>query len=294
MAFGKREVADVLDGRVEITEKVDGSQFGFGIVDGELKMRSKGAEIVGDPPALFKPSCDTVQTAYENGAIPEGVWFWGEAMCKPKHNTLQYERTPKGHIALFGAVEDDTFLDYSSIEFLADRMGMDVVPLIYDDDGSWVDADYLMSLLDRESFLGGAKIEGFVVKNYAKNWLLGGTVVPIMCAKYVSEAFKEAHGSTWKKENTGKGRWETFTEGLRCERRWEKAVERLAEAGSLTNSPKDIGLLVKSIQQDVGEEEKSTILEVLWQEFGRDAVRKSAQGFPEWYKERLLRQSMVE
>ena len=42
---GDKQISDLFDGEVEITEKLDGSQFGFGRVDGELVIRSKGREI---------------------------------------------------------------------------------------------------------------------------------------------------------------------------------------------------------------------------------------------------------
>ena len=43
--MGDKQISDLFDGEVEITEKLDGSQFGFGRVDGELVIRSKGREI---------------------------------------------------------------------------------------------------------------------------------------------------------------------------------------------------------------------------------------------------------
>lgn len=38
--LGDKAIRDIFDEEVEITEKVDGSQFGFGIVEGELIIRS--------------------------------------------------------------------------------------------------------------------------------------------------------------------------------------------------------------------------------------------------------------
>jgi len=54
--------------------------------------------------------------------------------------------------------------------------------------------------------LGGCKVEGVVVKNYAKQFLLGGQPMPLMMGKFVSENFKEVNQKTWKGEHTGKGK----------------------------------------------------------------------------------------
>ena len=43
--IGHRYVVDLLNEPVLIEEKIDGSQFSFGVFDGELKCRSKGAQL---------------------------------------------------------------------------------------------------------------------------------------------------------------------------------------------------------------------------------------------------------
>lgn len=41
-AIGTKYIDSIFDNEVEITEKVDGSQFAFGKIDGEVYCRSKG------------------------------------------------------------------------------------------------------------------------------------------------------------------------------------------------------------------------------------------------------------
>ena len=106
----------------------------------------------------------------------------------------------------------------------------------------------------------------------------------------MSEAFKEKHQS-WGKENTGKGKWETFKESFRTEARWNKAVQHLRDNGELENAPRDIGVLIKEVHRDIQEEEMDEIKKFLWDELGKDLLRKSTAGFPEWYKEKLLKNS---
>ena len=223
-------------------------------------------------------------------ALPNGFVFFGETLKKPQHNTLAYERIPKNHFALFAISEYGTskFLDnYAQLTNWAhDILDTDVVPLIYQ--GEVKSYDFIKELMDNDSVLGGAKMEGVVVKNYNQPFLLGGQPIPVMAGKYVSEEFKEVHRSGWSKENTGPGRWQTFKDGYRTEARWQKAVQHLREAGVLEGSPRDIGKLIPEIQRDITEEEKEVIKNFLWREFGSDVLRTAIRGFPEWYKNQLL------
>jgi len=146
-----------------------------------------------------------------------------------------------------------------------------------------------LRLMDFTSYLGGPKIEGVVLKNYSRAVDIGGHIYPIMCAKFVSEKFKEVHGKTWKKNHTPQGGLESLKESYRTEARWRKAVERLRDKDALLGDPKDIGPLVKSIREDITEEEKEEIKEDLWKIYKDEILRNSVRGFPEWYKETLAR-----
>ena len=109
-----------------------------------------------------------------------------------------------------------------------------------------------------------------------------------MCGKYVNPEFKEIHQKNWKKEHTSKGKFDLLKEQYRSEARWNKAIQHLAEKGELTNTPKDIGSLLKEINIDLIDEEKENIKKELWNIFGKDILRTSVAGFPEWYKRKLL------
>jgi hypothetical protein len=160
------------------------------------------------------------------------------------------------------------------------------VPLFYK--GKINSPDEILKFLETDSFLGKQRIEGVVVKNYHRQFLIGGRPIPIMTGKYVSEAFKEVRRKNWNMENTGKGKFQVFKEGFKTEARWHKAIQHLKENGELEHSPKDIGKLLKEVQRDITIEEKENIKEFLWREFGNDILRYSVGGFPEWYKKYLL------
>jgi nitrous oxidase accessory protein len=54
------------------------------------------------------------------------------------------------------------------------------------------------------------------------------------------------------------------------------------------------GILLKEIMKDIESEEKETIKNFLWGEFGKELLRHSIRGFPEYYKEKLLSRSFNE
>jgi len=288
--LGQKYIGSIFDEPVEVTEKVDGSQFGFGKWNGTLYVRSKGQVLnEHNVPGMFEAGWNYVHSIADR--LPDQTFFYGEFLNKPKHNNLVYDSIPLNGIALFGVLHgEDDFAPYPVIKEWASELNVDVVPKLYE--GKVAMAEDLLELLNHDSFLGGPKIEGFVVKNYKEMWV-GGTVQPIMAGKYVSDAYKEkARG--WSKAHTGKGKWEEYRDSFITEARWQKAVQHLREIDVLDDSPKDIGPLIKEVVRDIEEECKADIMEALWGFFGKDVLRLATRGFPEWYKRTLLEQSFEE
>jgi len=48
------------------------------------------------------------------------------------------------------------------------------------------------------------------------------------------------------------------------------------------------------VHNDIISEEKETIKNFLFREFGQEIIRKSTAGLPEWYKEKLIKDSFEE
>lgn len=295
LALGSPGIESIFDEEVEITEKIDGSQFGFGKIDGEVIVRSKNQVMtVGNVAKLFQPSFDHVMSIADK--LPEGLFFYGEAMCAPRHSTLAYGRVPRNHIVLFAVYAPSSMdgqagkmLDRAHVTAWARKLDVDAVPLIY---RGMSNPEHVLSFFHKESpiksYLGGQNIEGVVVKNY-KQWLfMDQILMPVMAGKYVSKEFKEVHQKDWKSLNTGKGKFEALKDKYKSEARFHKAVMKLKEEGRLTESLRDIGELVKIVRLDLVEEEKENIKNDLWRIFADDIVKYSAQGIPAWYKEKLL------
>ncbi len=283
-ALGHRAIKDLFADEVIVEEKIDGSQFSFGIFNGELKCRSKGAQIhLEAPEKMFQKAVDTVKelALYLN----DGWTYRGEYLAKPKHNTLNYSRVPKDHIILFDInPNEEEYLTYEDKRTEAQRLELEIVPLIH---LGLVDTPTgLMALMDRESWLGGCKIEGMVIKNYHKF----GPDKKVLMGKYVSEAFKEKHKIDWKKSNPSKSDVVALLgDSLRSEARWDKAIQHLRECGALTNSPKDIGVLLKEIQADIRSECEGEIRQTLFDHAWKSISRNVIRGFPEYYKDKLMK-----
>lgn len=284
--LGHRAVADLFSGPVIIEEKVDGSQFSFGVYDGELACRSKGKQLVLDAPE--KMFVKAVASAQERAHLLRPNWTYRcEYLSTPKHNTLAYDRVPVGHLMVFDICPaQETYLSPADKAAEAQRIGLECVPVFFE--GVVSDLQMLNALLGAQSVLGGAQIEGIVVKRYD----LFTTDHRAMMGKYVSEAFKEQHTGDWRKRNpTRADAVEGLIAAYRTEARWRKAVQHLREDGKLTDSPKDIGALVREVPTDVLKEDAEAIKEALFRHFWPQIQRGILAGLPEWYKQQLAAQA---
>lgn len=290
-AIGQRHIQDIFDSEVEITEKIDGSQFSFGKIDGELIVRSKGCQLyVDNPEEMFKEGIEYIVSI--QAMLPDNTVFYSEYLKKPKHNVLAYDRIPKNHLMLFGAMDlrSQRFCHYDGLSSWAKKHDIEIVPRLFE--GKIEKPEDIFELIEIGSVLGGQKVEGVVVKNYSKPFVIGGQIINVMSGKYVSEKFKEVANKEWKRDNTGKGQWEMFLTKYKSEARWNKAIQHLRETGILEESPRDIGNLLKEIQVDIVKEEGDEIKEFLWKHFHKEVLRYAIKGFPEYYKELLLKESI--
>lgn len=277
----------LLDRPVVVEEKLDGSQYSFGIREGQILCRSHHKNMSAHaPPKMFVAAAEAVLAVADK--LHDGWTYRGEYLSKPKHNVLAYERVPKNNIIIFDIDRgEEDFLSPEEKEAEAERLGFECVPsLAHREIQSSAD---LVSFLDNDSVLGGTKIEGVVVKAYGSF----GRDKKTLMGKYVSEKFKETHRKK-KYHAPGKEIRIAIGERLRTEARWRKAVQTLKEQDVLVGEPKDIGPLIKALQADIEEECKAEIMEELWKWGWRDIRRIAMYKFPEWYKQKLLKEQFRE
>ena|ERR1700677_653748 len=282
--MGHPQIRELFDSVVTIEEKVDGSQFSFGIFNGELKCRSKGKEIVIDAPEkMFNQAVETIKELAP--LLVDGWTYRAEYLSKPKHNCNAYGRIPAKHLIIFDInIHEEHYLDYEGKSEEAARLGLEVVPLIFR--GKVENFNQFKTFLEQESILGGCKIEGFVIKNYAKF----GDDKKALMGKFVSEAFKESHAKGWKEANPGKGDvLDVLILNSKSTARFNKAVQHLRERGELTGTPKDIGNLMKEVNLDALTELAPVIKEQLFKWAWPKVSRAIVGGLPQWYKEELAK-----
>lgn len=285
--IGKREIENLFKGEVEITEKIDGSQFSFGLdSSGELVLRSKGQVLYTTTSNMFSLIIQHLNAniGHIKSVLTPNEYIYGEFLSKPKHNVLCYDRVPKNYFMVFGVKKGLNFInDYAIIKEYADKLNFETVPLIYK--GVIESAEQVQNLIGNTiSVLGKEVIEGVVVKNYNQHTSIGD---PTICmGKYVREAFKERHGLDWKAQGN---ELEDWIKSFKSEARWQKAVIHLKERGELENSPRDIGKLCKEINTDILKEEEDEIKTYLYKYYIDKIKRVSSAGVAEWYKDQLLK-----
>ncbi len=287
-ALGHAALADLFNGEVVIQEKIDGSQFSFGVFDGEIKCRSKGKEQDPDAPdKMFSRALDTVHQLAPT--LTPGWTYRAEYLQKPKHNALCYDRTPDGHLIVFDINDGhESYLSPESVRGEAERIGIEAVPTIATC-CSTPTMEMLDGFLQRESVLGGVTIEGVVIKNYSQF----GADKKVLMGKYVSEAFKEKHEKVWGEQNKSHGDIvKMIVERYRTEARWDKAVQHLRDNGLLERSPRDIGTLITEIPADILDECEGEIKDILFKHFWKQISRGVTMGMPEWYKRRLAESAL--
>lgn len=287
--IGHKACRELFLDEVVIQEKLDGSQISFGVLDGELKVRSKGVQInIESPDKMFAKAVEYIKSI--QGRLNDGYTFRGEYLSKPQHNTLKYNRVPKNHIVLFDVDKGDQ--DYCQplvVRSFAEHLELEHMPVYYS--GKVESLADILPYMDRESFLGGPKVEGIVVKNYNRFT----QEKKVLMGKYVSAEFKEQHKVQWKNTSPQSGDiLQRLILTYKHENRWKKAVQTLRDSGKLSEEPKDIGLLIATVKEDIQKECEDEIKEALYAWAKDQILRGATAGLPEWYKDQLFRQSATE
>lgn len=261
--YGSRGVENIFSGNVIVEEKIDGSQFSFGMIGEDLKCWSRGRELdIESPEKMFSMA---VKTAIDLAPmLQNNCIYTGEYLSKPKHNKIIYSRVPDKNIILFDILlPEGEFMSRAYKENEATRLGLEVVPCYYSGLLNEI-PDYL----DRESVLGG-KIEGFVIKNYAVGFV-----------KIVRPDFQEIN----QKTPTENDPIRQLISIYHSEARWEKSFQHLTEEGALTADNSDIGRLIKDVHSDILQEDiREVSFDLIWPKI-RNGI---TAGLPEWYKAKL-------
>ena len=274
-----KESQGILDGFVVGTEKIDGSQIGWGVVKGELVIRSKGAYINPEcVPGLFKGATETILKAHANGLLKEGQFFYGESVETPRHNRLHYGRVPEGHIVLFGGFDTDgRWFSWGELETWAQKFECERVAILVRGDN--VTEEEIETIVQNTSSQLGGIMEGMVIR-------VADACAEMRWAKYVRPEFKEvqkvkkAHAAPIEKIS------DLFA-GYCTESRWHKAWQHLADDGVDMTDKKVIGQFMSEIVRDTLEEEEQEIKDALFKIFRKQFNTAITKGAVEWALARM-------
>ena len=278
-----------------VEEKIDGSQFRFGIRDGKFCYGSKSVDFLQVHPAdkMFETGVESVCNAFLVADkylfnFADTITFFGEYLKKPQHNALRYDRVPKNNIIIFDIFYQDKFLPYTEKSALAEKLGFETVPLLAQFD-NFPKRSEVEQLMEKTSILGGEKMEGVVIKNYDIPFLMNGKVRPIFY-KYVRDEFKEINSKNWKINNP-QNPIEVISGLLNKDAIFRKAVQHLKDSGKCQNNMRDMVELINLVEEDLEKEFRSPISDALYNFYSRDIKKMLMKGLPEYYKKILYDQT---
>jgi len=286
--LGHKAIEDLFKDKVTVEEKIDGSQFSFGLLPDEnglytLRCRSHSQQIDMDNiPKMFIKAVETAKILIPK--LTPGWIYRCEYLEKPHHNILTYDRVPKHHLIIFDIEKgDQDFLNWNDRITIAEGLGLESVSVF--SYGKLDSYEGMKSYLEKISCLGGEQIEGLVFKNHHRFGIDG----KVLIGKHVREFYREQHQREFKVQ--GKHVVQKIGESLCTEARWFKAIQHLKEQNKITNSPKDIGPLLREISTDIFEECGDDIKEALFKAYWKMISKFATKGFSKFYKNLLARRA---
>lgn len=296
LPLGHAMLENLLKGRVEITEKVDGSCARFGNFGGSLRYGSHHVNFSDEQPVdeMFLPGWQYLETIADR--FEPNVVYFAEYLKGPHQSTISYSRAPTNHFMLFDIYDANLirWRNQDEIRGAAIRLGIDPPNILWEGPGETLTQEQLNKLLETQSYLGGSVIEGVVLKNREATAIVSNPHDLRMpphppMGKLVRESFKETNRVAFKKDNPV----ESAIAMVQNKARWEKAVLALRDRGELSGELRDIALLIPEVQRDVELEAKADILELFWQAHSREILKGAVRGLPDFYKGRLAEQQFV-
>jgi hypothetical protein len=227
------------------------------------------------------------------GKVESDIIFFAEYLSKPKHNTLAYNRVPKDNLILFDVFIDGRYRDYEVVKEYAERMGMEIVPILDILDKPISSENDAKKYFDTVSCLGGCKIEGVVIKSYDSKVYLRNKVYPYM-VKIVKPEYKELNRLNWKEnvQLSDKNVMNRIMSMFNLENIYQKAYLHARDNDEIKGTMSDLKYLFEYLNEDLEREYKEAVKEELWKYYEREIKRRLGKKLPEWYKEKLAEEKV--
>ena len=288
--IGNRIIADIFDGEVEISSKIDGSNWRVLLSPDGLMYGSRKVDMPTDQ--MFGVAIEQSERIYNDvdwQDIGNEIMLFTEFLANPKHNTLTYDRVPLNHLYLFAAIVDDEVQDTHQLELIADVLDVEPPHIIHT--GTIENSDQLNAMLDTDSVLGGTTVEGIVIKNYNHNFdpLVSPTFSHMpLTGKIVNESFKERNKAEWK---LNKSVIDNVCEQFLTVPRFNKAIQHVKEEGSLEGEKRDLKYLIPEFYNDLMKEEYEDIRRIVMTAFLNKLRKKADQYVVQSYINHLTEQA---
>ena len=292
---GDRNVKNVFDGQVTVEEKLDGSQFRIYVKDGELTFGSHRVNFDDEhqPDKMFNKAIISAKEHFKD--LHGEYMIYCEFISKPRHNTLSYEKTPRGFLIIFDVlnVEINRFLNYDEKKAFGESVYLDVPQLIYEGEGSNITTDMLEEWANKTtSMLGLQIVEGVVIKNYSRTHEMECFLGFPLISKFVRSTFTEMNHENWKDKKMGV--MEKLSIKYKTVARWDKSIQRLKEEGKLTGEMSDLQYLIPEVSNDILSEEGEEIKKELLNHFIKNLRKSWTGGFAEYYQKVLMKKALEE
>jgi RNA ligase len=295
LQLGDPRISDILKRPHVVEEKLDGSQFRFGKIGGQVMTGSHRVRYneYNQPDKMFRGVVAYVESIAS--LLPEGTMFYAEMLSKPKQNTVQYGRAAKNGLMLFDAwdTRTNTWFTLPELTAAASLFEIDGPVILAESDGSEPESlDTMQRFLSTTSYFGNSIIEGIVVKCYGDSIPVTYQQLPGLFGKYVRASFKEENAIEWR------GKKGSVTDAVisrfKTEARWEKIVLHLQEEGKLEWNMRDMGALITELSREIEEEVKPAAVDMLWGNIEHQVHKGLGGGMAEWWKAKLLKKQVEE
>jgi hypothetical protein len=266
-----------------IEEKMDGSQLTVMLNKKELVFYNKGSKVNTDA-TVFNAPC-TMLELIKNELNPNYIYH-GESICRIKHNTVVYSKTPKHYYILYDIYDtiNNQYLNHNEIKEEAKRLGLNHAQLLYENNDPSINpidkCEELIKAIEEgklESCLGGT-LEGIVLK-HPKFMNKDGDLMA-MKLKCVTNNFKERHRTKQQKTVRSIDDFIEFL-GLQfsCTARFNKAYQHLRDR----NESITYDNIKNELDIDFEKEYKKEIMMNLYLEFGPIIKRHARSGLSKWH-----------
>jgi len=268
----------ILNSKVEITEKIDGSQFRLTLSKNSFDCGSKkisGKDLIEKQFPYAVEKCKEIfdrylsKNLYQLGEID----LFMEYLQKERHNRIRYGRVPRNNLYLFSAFIDDKLVLTKELIGLANLLEIEP-PHVLVSDKIVSYNDLKNRYLKCKSSLGIDYIEGIIIKNYN---IIGRLGFPLSC-KFVNKEFREVKPTKLNETLEDK-----VIEPYITKMRFLKVIQHLKEEGKITGSLFDLKFIVEEYKSDLFEEEWENIIKIFEKEIDKNVKRKTSK----WYKEML-------